>query len=73
MFGPRSRPSNLSSIGTSFRSSPAEKKPSRPVRTTAAEDLPHREKYLRLTLDHLHGLLDLHEQLVARAEDELTS
>jgi DNA-binding PadR family transcriptional regulator len=38
-----------------------------------AEALPHREKYLRLTLDHLHGLLDLHEQLVARAQDELTS
>ena len=38
-----------------------------------AEALPHREKYLRLTLAHLQGLLDLHEQLVARAEDELTS
>jgi DNA-binding PadR family transcriptional regulator len=38
-----------------------------------AEALPHREKYLRLTLDHLHGLVDLHEQLVSRAEHELGS
>jgi PadR family transcriptional regulator, regulatory protein AphA len=38
-------------------------------RRTAA--LPHREKYLRLVTDHLHGLLDLHDRLVARAEDEL--
>jgi DNA-binding PadR family transcriptional regulator len=36
-----------------------------------ARDLPHREKYLRLTIDHLRGLLDLHERLVERVEREL--
>jgi DNA-binding PadR family transcriptional regulator len=35
-----------------------------------AEALPHREKYLRLTVDHLRGLLDLHERLVERVERE---
>jgi DNA-binding PadR family transcriptional regulator len=35
-----------------------------------AQALPHREKYLRLTLDHLRGLLDLHERLVERVERE---
>src|ERR687897_5237 len=33
-----------------------------------AENLPHREKYLRLVIDFLHGLLDLHEQLVDQVE-----
>ena len=35
-----------------------------------AEHLPHREKYLRLTIDHLRSLLDLHEQLIERVERE---
>jgi DNA-binding PadR family transcriptional regulator len=37
---------------------------------TAAE-LPHREKYLRLVIDHLRGLLDLHLKLVSEVEREL--
>ena len=36
-----------------------------------ASSLPHREKYLRLVIDFLRGLLDLHEQLVDDAEREL--
>ena len=35
-----------------------------------AQALPHREKYLCLTLDHLRGLLDLHERLIERVERE---
>jgi DNA-binding PadR family transcriptional regulator len=35
-----------------------------------AQTLPHREKYLRLTVDHLRGVLALHERLVERAERE---
>jgi len=35
-----------------------------------ADALPHREKYLRLTIDHLRGLLDLHERLIVRVERE---
>jgi len=37
---------------------------------TAAE-LPHRRKYLQLTLAFLHGWLDLHERLVEDVEREL--
>lgn len=37
-----------------------------------AENLPHREKYLRLVIAFLHGLLDLHEQLVDDAERAFT-
>jgi DNA-binding PadR family transcriptional regulator len=36
-----------------------------------AERLPHREKYLRLAIDFLRGLLDLHEQLVDDVERQL--
>jgi DNA-binding PadR family transcriptional regulator len=37
----------------------------------SAGDLPHREKYLRLVIDSLRRLLDLHEELVDRVEGEL--
>jgi DNA-binding PadR family transcriptional regulator len=36
-----------------------------------AKELPHREKYLRLVIDHLRGLLDLHLELVSEVEREL--
>ena len=38
----------------------------------AASSLPHREKYLRLVIEFLRDLLDLHEQLVDEVERELT-
>ena len=38
-----------------------------------ASELPHREKYLRLAIDFLRGLLDLHEQLVDSVEREFTA
>jgi DNA-binding PadR family transcriptional regulator len=34
----------------------------------SASNLPHREKYLRLVITFLHGLLDLHEELVDDAD-----
>jgi DNA-binding PadR family transcriptional regulator len=37
---------------------------------SAAARLPHREKYLRLNLEFLRRLLDLHEQLVDQVEDD---
>jgi len=37
----------------------------------SAAELPHREKYLRLVIDFLRGLLDLHEQLVVDVDREL--
>jgi hypothetical protein len=37
----------------------------------AADEFPHRRKYLLLVAAHLNRLLDLHEQLVADAEREL--
>ena len=37
----------------------------------AADEFPHRRKYLLLVAAHLGRLLDLHEQLVADAEREL--
>jgi PadR family transcriptional regulator AphA len=33
-----------------------------------ASALPHREKYLRLVIEFLRGLLDLHEQLLVKVE-----
>ena len=39
----------------------------------SAAQLPHREKYLRLVVDFLRGLLDLHEQLVEEVERELAA
>jgi DNA-binding PadR family transcriptional regulator len=36
-----------------------------------AGDLPHREKYLLLATDFLHGLLELHEELIQNVEREL--
>ncbi len=36
-----------------------------------ASGLPHREKYLRLVIEFLRGLLDLHEQLVDDVQREL--
>ena len=39
---------------------------------TAAE-LPHRAKYLLLVIAFLRGLLDLHEQLVDRVDEELAA
>jgi DNA-binding PadR family transcriptional regulator len=38
-----------------------------------AEELPHREKYLRLVIDFLRQLLDLHLDLVDQVERELTA
>ena len=38
---------------------------------TSAELLPHREKYLRLVIDFLRRLLDLHLELVDEVEREL--
>ncbi len=38
-----------------------------------AAGLPHREKYLRMAVDFLRGLLDLHSALVERAERELAA
>lgn len=37
-----------------------------------ASELPHREKYLRLVIEFLRGFLELHEQLVADVEHELS-
>jgi PadR family transcriptional regulator, regulatory protein AphA len=37
----------------------------------SADRLPHRQKYLRLALGHLRGLLELHTELVERVEREL--
>lgn len=37
----------------------------------SAEELPHRKKYLLLTLSHLRRLLDLHLELVDEVEREL--
>ena len=37
-----------------------------------AEQLPHREKYLRLVIDFMRRLLQLHLELVDRVEHELT-
>jgi DNA-binding PadR family transcriptional regulator len=37
----------------------------------SADGLPHRRKYLLLTIDFLRGLLALHEDFVARVEREL--
>ena len=37
----------------------------------AAEELPHRRKYLLMAAAHLHRLLDLHLELVDEAEREL--
>lgn len=38
----------------------------------AAEELPHRRKYLLLTIDFLRRYLDLHLDLIDRVEHELT-
>ena len=38
----------------------------------SAQTLPHRRKYLQMTLDFLRGLLALHLELVERVERELT-
>ena len=37
-----------------------------------AEDLPHRRKYLLMTIDFLRRYLDLHLELVDRVEREFT-
>jgi DNA-binding PadR family transcriptional regulator len=37
-----------------------------------ARELPHREKYLQIAVDHLRDVLDLHVQLVDRVERELS-
>jgi len=37
----------------------------------SAHELPHREKYLLIVTEFLDGLLDLHDELVDRAEREL--
>jgi DNA-binding PadR family transcriptional regulator len=37
----------------------------------AAEELPHRTKYLRLVYDYLEGWIDLHERLAEDVEREL--
>ena len=37
-----------------------------------AKDLPHREKYLRLSTTFLRGFLELHEELIENAERELS-
>jgi DNA-binding PadR family transcriptional regulator len=39
----------------------------------SAVDLPHREKYLRLVIDFLRGLLELHGQLVDEVEQEFVT
>lgn len=39
----------------------------------SARELPHRSKYLLMTTSFLRGLLDLHTQLVARVEQEMTA
>jgi hypothetical protein len=37
----------------------------------SAQELPHREKYLRLVSEFLHELLDLHLQLIDEVERQL--
>jgi DNA-binding PadR family transcriptional regulator len=37
----------------------------------SAQELPHRERYLLIATDFLDGLLDLHDELVEKAEREL--
>jgi len=39
----------------------------------SAQDLPHREKYLLLSVEFLRGLLDLHVELVDEVERRLSS
>ena len=38
-----------------------------------AETLPHREKYLGLTLEFVEGMIDLYEELVEKVEREFAA